>query len=196
MNRLQEFLDLYDSAETYILLEGKRNVLPEDQEKLVALGKLLASKSEHIIFRSGNASGADELFSKGVAEVEPSRLEVVTPYSGHRAKYNVAGEVHSLDDINVAEEPELIYHSKRHKSTSKLVDSYAAGKRDRFSMKAAYIIRDTVKVLGSSKIPKIKAGIFYDDLNEPMKGGTGHTMRVCVENDIPVITQEIWMNWL
>jgi hypothetical protein len=82
----------YDVAGSIVLLEGKREVLPEDEQKLVELGRMLAKNTELMRFRSGNAPGSDELFSRGVAEIDTSRLEVITPYSGHRAKYNVAGE--------------------------------------------------------------------------------------------------------
>ena len=55
-----DFKIKYDRPNTVVLLEGKRNVLPQDQQKLFELGKLLASKTNNIVFRSGNASGADE----------------------------------------------------------------------------------------------------------------------------------------
>jgi hypothetical protein len=78
----------------------------------------------------------------------------------------------------------------------KLVDQYVAGKKDRFSIKAAYIIRDTVKVIGTKDIPPATFGIFYDDLSDPVKGGTGHTMNVCRMNEVPLIDQKTWLDWL
>jgi hypothetical protein len=71
-----------------------------------------------------------------------------------------------------------------------------AGKKDRFTSKAAYIIRDTVKVVGTKSIPPADFGIFYDDLAAPMQGGTGHTMRVCIERQVPLIDQRTWFGWL
>ncbi|MBK8701150.1 MAG: hypothetical protein IPN29_17075 [Saprospiraceae bacterium] len=68
---LSTFLSQYDTPGSIGLLEGKRNVLEADKEKLVSLGKLITLKSRHITFRSGNAGGADEYFSAGVAEVDP-----------------------------------------------------------------------------------------------------------------------------
>ncbi len=42
---LHEFIDQYDKDNCVILLEGKRNVLDNDAEKLIALGKMLATKT-------------------------------------------------------------------------------------------------------------------------------------------------------
>jgi hypothetical protein len=38
-------------------------------------------------------------------------------------------------------------------------------------------------------------GIFYNDLNKPRSGGTGHTMKVCEQKGIPFIDQNIWFKW-
>lgn len=113
---LSEFIIRYDKDNSVVLLEGKRNVLEVDQENLIALGKLLASKSERMTFRSGNADGSDLLFSKGVSSVNPKRLQVITPYSGHRQKTNLAYDTINLDDINIASEPEVVYQSKTTKN--------------------------------------------------------------------------------
>jgi len=193
---LQNFIEKYDTDNAIVLLEGKRNVLKEDEQKLIDLGKLLASLTSKMTFRSGNADGADQFFSQGVALINPQRLQVITPYSSHRKKTNLAYDSISLDEINLTEEPEIVYHSKRHKKTQNLVEKYVAGNRDQFAKKAAYIIRDTVKVLGTQQIKPASFGIFYDDLSKPMDGGTGHTMRVCIENNIPQINQTTWFNWL
>ena len=66
-------------------------------------------------------------FSVGVSSVDNSRLQVVTPYTGHRKKTNEAYETISLDDINMATEPEVIYQSKQNKKTEKLIDQYVLG---------------------------------------------------------------------
>ena len=193
---LKQFINKYDLQDSVVLLEGKRNVLDADSAKLTALGKLLASRTKHITFRSGNASGADQLFADGVASVDNTRLQVITPYTGHRKKDNQAYSTISLDDINIVSEPELIYHSKSNKKTEKLIDQYVSGVKNRNTVKAAYIIRDTVKVLGSEGIPQANFGIFYDDLDKAMSGGTGHTMNVCLQNNIPIIDQISWIKWL
>ena len=40
---LTEFIEIYNCKKSIILLEGKRNVLESDKEKLIQLGSLLAS---------------------------------------------------------------------------------------------------------------------------------------------------------
>lgn len=87
---LNQFIADYDKDGSIILLEGKRNVLPEDVARLTQLGELLASKTKWMKFRSGNADGSDHYFSIGVSAVDHTRLQVITPYSGHRKKTNKA----------------------------------------------------------------------------------------------------------
>ncbi len=193
---LEEFINHFDKDNSIVLLEGKRVVLETDQEKLISLGKLLATTTSKMLFRSGNADGADYYFSLGVASVDKSRLQVITPYSGHRQKSNQAYNTISLDEINVVAEPEVVYQSKSNKKTEKLIDQYVSGARDRYSIKAAYIIRDTIKAIGTDKIKQATFGIFYDDLENPKEGGTGHTMTVCEKNNIPIIDQKVWYDWL
>jgi len=193
---LNEFISKFDTENSIVLLEGKRNVLHEDQEKLFALGKLLATKTSKMIFRSGNAEGSDQFFSDGVASVDNKRLEVIVPYSGHRQKTNKAYNTISLDEINIAADREAVLQSKNNKKTEKLIDKFVAGDKNKFTIKAAYIIRDTIKAIGTDGVSPASFGIFYDDLENPMCGGTGHTMNVCEQNNIPIIDQRIWFSWL
>lgn len=193
---LNEFISQYDKENAIVLLEGKRKVLKEDQPKLEALGKLLASKTSKMTFRSGNADGSDLYFSKGVSNVDAKRLEVITPYTGHRKKQNQAYKTYSLDDVNLVNEAEVVYQSKNNKKTEKLIDKYVSGDNNRYTIKAAYIIRDTIKAIGTDEIQPATFGIFYDDLDKPKTGGTGHTMQVCEQNNIPVIDQTLWLKWL
>lgn len=178
------------------MLEGKRSVAEADIPNLISLGKLLAEKTRFIVFRSGNAPGADEYFSQGVSSVNPSRLQVIIPYNGHRKKYNLAGYTLSLDQINMVAESELVYAAKNHSATSKLVDDFIEGKKNKNTIKAAYILRDTAKVLGYGDFRVATAGIFYDDLNNPETGGTGHTIGLCKKYQIPVFNQNTWFEWL
>jgi hypothetical protein len=193
---LQEFIKKFDNLHSVVLLEGKRNVLDVDKEKLTALGSLLASTTKNMVFRSGNAEGSDQLFSDGVTAVDNKRLQVITPYSGHREKTNQAYETISLDQINLTAEPEVVYHSKSNKKTEKLIDKFISGDKNRYTIKAAYIIRDTIKAIGTDEINPATFGIFYDDLDKPKEGGTGHTMKVCEQNNIPIIDQKTWFKWL
>jgi len=193
---LNEFISKYDNENAIVLLEGKRLVAEHETKLLVQLGELLATKTKNMMFRSGNADGSDYYFSLGVTSVDRTRLEVITPYDGHRKKTNLAYETISLGGINLVADSEVVYQSKSNKKFSKLVDQYVDGKRDQYSIKAAYIIRDTMKALGYNEIKPATFGIYYDDLSNPKQGGTGHTMNVCNQNDIPIIDQSIWFDWL
>ena len=194
---LTEFIEIYNCKKSIILLEGKRNVLESDKEKLIQLGSLLASCLPLATFRSGNADGADFYFSKGVLQVAPDRLQVITPYKNHRQKTNKANETISLDQIDLLNEPAVVYQSKNNKKTKSLIDKYVAGAIDRFSIKAAYIISDTIKVTGTkSGIPPIDFAFFYDDEQKPKTGGTGHTMDICEINNVDYLTQKQWYNWI
>ncbi|WP_291102939.1 MULTISPECIES: hypothetical protein [unclassified Flavobacterium] len=194
---LIEFIEIYNYKKSVILLEGKRNVLESDKEKLIQLGSLLATHLPLATFRSGNAVGADFYFSQGVLQVAPERLQVITPYDNHRQKGNNAYETISLDQIDLLNEPEVVYQSKNNKKTKSLIDKYVDGSKDRFAIKAAYIIRDTVKVTGTkSGIPPIDFAFFYDDEQKPKTGGTGHTMEVCEMNKVPYLTQKDWKKWI
>lgn len=191
-----EFIKKYDNGFSIILLEGKREVKEKDKNKLTELGKLLAKNTQKMIFRSGNADGADYYFSIGVSSIDKSRLQVITPYSNHRKKKNVAYETIPLDDINMLEEPEVIYQSKSNKKVEKIIDQFISGEVNRNSIKAAYILRDTIKVIGTKDVKPATFGIFYDDLANPCTGGTGHTMNVCKQNKVSIIDQMVWLKWL
>jgi hypothetical protein len=193
---LKDFIVQFDVAKSIVLLEGKRTVPDEDREKLFELGKLLAKSTQYITFRSGNAEGSDQLFSDGVVAIDSKKLQVITPYLGHRRVTNQAFETISLEEIDITSEPEVVFQSKANKKTSKLVDQFVSGEQNRVTIKAAYIIRDTIKAIGTSKIRPATFAIFYDDLTNPLSGGTGHTMNVCKQNNIPIVDQSIWFNWL
>lgn len=194
---LELFVEKYDLPGKIVLLLGKRNVLPEDVEKVTELGTKLTQATKHIIFRSGNASGSDELFVSGVSKIANERIQLITPYSGHRKK--TASKFYSipLDTVHVANEPDLLYHSKQDNKNKNLIERYEQGYRDTNAMKGAYLLRDTLMVVGAKGVNVKRAdfAIFYDDLSSPKKGGTGHTMKVCDSLGIPYITQKIWMDW-
>jgi len=193
---IDQLISAYDFPGSVVLLEGKRDVPDTEKERLIALGRLLAEQTTFILFRSGNAAGADFYFSQGVSEINPDRLQVITPYAGHRKKQNKAYHSISLDEVNLAKEPEVVYQSKQNKKTEKLIDRFVAGDKDKYAIKAAYILRDTVKVIGAEGISPANFAIFYDDLKNPMTGGTGHTMNICKQNEIEYIDQKIWFDWI
>ncbi len=192
----EQFIEMYDHPGSIILLEGKRIVADSDKDKLVSIGKLLAENSKHIIFRSGNASGSDLYFSEGVAKVDSQRLEVITPYEKHRVAHNIAGKTISLDKLDLSKEQKILDATRLNPKHGKFVDSYLAGVKNRFTVKVAYILRDTIKALGTTNIAPITAALFYDDLQKPLQGGTGHTMNVCKTYSIPLFNQTVWFDWV
>ena len=193
---LSDFINAYDFIGSIVLLEGKRKVNPSDKNSLILLGELLATRTKYIKFRSGNAPGADELFCKGISLVDNKRIELIIPDNMHRRKNRNGIEAISLDEINLLNEPEIVYQSKSNNKTRQLIDRYVNGYRDNITIKAGYIIRDTIKVLGIKGIHPASFGIFYDDLENPQTGGTGHTMKICELNNIPIINQCTWKKWL
>jgi len=193
---LDEFIQTYNCKNTVIVLEGKRKVLDSDVASLILLGEKLAELLPLVLFRSGNAEGADELFSQGVEKVDPARLHVLTPYSNHRARNNPDRKQYPLDTISLLKEPDLVYQSAKNQKMKSQVERYANGVRDKSSMMAAYIIRDTAKIIGTSEIEKATVALFYEDLENPLKGGTGHTIKTCMENNVPFFDQTTWMKWL
>ena len=92
---------------------------------------------------------------------------------------------------------EIISASDVARGFSTILTSITNHTKDKFAIKAAYILRDTIKVLGTnSGIQPITVALFYEDLENPMQGGTGHTQRVCFENNIQFINQTTFFDWL
>jgi hypothetical protein len=90
----------------------------------------------------------------------------------------------------------ILFGGKRAVRDNDHVNEYLVGKRNNLAMKGSYIIRDTVMVIGAQGVARVHCALFYDDLQNPKTGGTGHTMNVCKTNDIPVFDQCTWLNWL
>lgn len=197
INTLDDFIQNVDAANSICLLIGKRKVDEQHADSLVRLGALLASSTKLLQFRSGNAGGADELFTKGVIAVAPERMHLILSYTVHRKSARGQLKATALDEINLVEEPELVYKTKQvNTKNNSLIEKYTNGSRDRFAIKAAYLLRDSLMLLGSKKMPKATIVIYYDDLSNPLAGGTGHTVRLAINNGIVCLNQTRWMNWL
>jgi hypothetical protein len=194
---LNNFITKLDFEGSVVLLEGKREVIEADKIRLTDIARLLASKTKHIIFRSGNAGGADEYFAKGVLEVDPKRFQVIIPYGGHRGSNSADYQTISLDEINLAKEPDVMYSSKQNAKVKGLIEAFENGMNKKLSSKASYLIRDTIKVTGTKAgLAAAAFGIFYDDLRDPKSGGTGHTMKICEMKRVPYVDQRTWKKWL
>jgi hypothetical protein len=180
-----------------VLLEGSRTVAQDDTDKLKQLGSFIAREFPNALFRSGNADGSDTLFARGVEDIDPTRMQVVTPHVGHRKK-NIHSECYTfpLSESSSVHEAELAKYSNE--ATPK--NQTLIEKRHlvpRLKAKANYLLRDTLKVIGDQEqgLAPATVGLFYTK-PDPMEGGTGHTIRVCLNQKVPVFLQAQWFQWL
>lgn len=194
--QLENFISEFNKEGVIVLLEGKRKVLPEDEQKLEILSRMLAGRMPLAHFRSGNAGGADELFARGVTAIDSERFHVIIPDSNHRKRQREGITSYSLDDMQLTGEDRVIYESRKHQKTEKLLDRYLSGVRDKTTHYITPIIRDAVKVIGYGAIPPATVALFYDDLSDPENGGTGFTMKTCRDNGVPFFDQRVWFEWL
>ena len=188
---------LSQSSSPVVLLEGTRKVPEKDQARLTELGAFLAKDFPNALFRSGNADGSDTLFARGVESVDPTRMQVVTPTAGHRKK-NLHPEnyVVPLSAVSTVNEDSLAYHTNvATPKNQRIIDR--RNEVPQLKAKARYLMRDTLKVLGDEEngLTPASAAIFYTQ-PDPMSGGTGHTIRVCQQNNVPVFLQAHWWNWM
>ncbi len=181
-----------------ILLEGTRKVKPLVQSALTAFARQLAEEYPVAIFRSGNAAGSDELFAKGVESIDPARMEQMLPYPNcNKKRLHQQSRVLSLSELN-ADELQAIAELclTATPSYKNIVNAYLKTRqKNRFTVKAIYLLRDALKVTGVVRLGFKPAdfGIFYVDPEQPTGGGTGHTIRMCQLKNIPVVTQQEWL---
>jgi hypothetical protein len=194
---LDEFTTIVEtSPEAVVLLEGRRSILEQDAACATHTASMLVKRYPTLRFRSGNAEGADQAFSEGIAQVAPWRLQVVAPYAGHRKSARYSHAVYdSPESLSSVQEDEVAYKTAAASPKNKGL----IGKRDKtgaLAAKAAYLIRDTMKVTGHSELfPKPVCALFYVELNNPFAGGTGHTIRVCQQEGVPFAFQNSWQQW-
>ena len=188
---------LIEAAETpVILLEGRRSIPENEYDHARATAEFLAKKFPRARFRSGNATGSDEAFSKGVAAVDATRLQLVAPYATHRLKARFDGASYEYPEaLSDQQKKEMVQQSvlASPKTSSMMAQ---LGKKGAVAAKADYLLRDTMKVIGfSEEFPKATVALFYVDIDAPMDGGTGHTIRVCQQEGVPVAFQNAWKGW-
>lgn len=197
-----DFRKLIESRpQPVVLLEGRREIPQEHQARMVALAAYLAREFPTAIFRSGNAEGADEAFAEGVGETDRARLQLVV--SGSRTgatRSHAAAAVYSLDQVPADRSERLTSASKLASPANARLfeEGYRLNKNRQLAAKARYLLRDAMKVMGDESLGLAPAtvGVFYIDPLDPMAGGTGHTIRVCRQQNIPVVTQMEWWTWL
>lgn len=188
-------------ARPVLLLEGTRALPEADLVMVTAVGRILAERLPGVTFRSGNADGTDTAFSIGVTSVAPDRMEYVVPHPGMGWKRrHPGGRVVALDQVPASQEPELdLYTAQASPKTLRVLQAI----RERnvsgpIAAKAKYLLRDTLKVTGAPELDlaPATAALFYVNREDPLSGGTGHTIRVCLHRQVPVVFQHVWRNWL
>lgn len=194
-----QFTRLLSAAESpVVLLEGTRELPASHAPHLIRLAAHLARTFPLARFRTGNAKGSDAAFADGVASVDPTRLEFVVPYATHRSSHRpAAASATAIDDIPTDQVQEVMDATV---AASPQYQRVAVNYRQRIShprqlATAQLILRDTLKVTGGGSLVAPVAGIFFTNQADPNRGGTGHTMRVCHAQNVPVITQTDWLNW-
>ncbi len=72
-----DFISKYDFPGSIVLMVDKSDVKDDDKPLLTSLGHKLASSTKHMIFRSGNAKGADQFSLKVLSEIRSKLLEIL-----------------------------------------------------------------------------------------------------------------------
>lgn len=199
LNDLQAVLHGIDGP--VVLLEGRRKVADGDRKMLGDIARLLVRALPHATFRSGNADGSDTLFGDAVTDLCPERFEYVVPKeSMGRKRRNEAAYCIATSQLKAAAEERLVLcTNEASPDTERLVRAYTGElANSRLAAMGAYLIRDTLKVTGEAELGlrPASAAIFYGDLNDPLSGGTGHTIRVCMRRGVPFVLQDVWMQWV
>ncbi|ADH86225.1 hypothetical protein [Desulfurivibrio alkaliphilus] len=182
-----------------ILLEGTRKVPAEAAPRLISLATKLAELLPAAIFRSGNAEGSDTLFFKGLAEIDPNRREYILPYPGAgKKRLRPQARVFSLADLAPEELAEVAKVTlAASPDLQNLVQGFLERGRNRLTNKAMYLMRDALKVVGapSLELPPANFAFFFANPENPLAGGTGHTIRVCRDMGLPTFVQNELNNW-
>ena len=180
-----------------ILLEGSRNVLENDTDSVTNLAVKLAKRFPQALFRSGGATGSDELFAQGVLQVNQEKMQFVLPKS-RKTDFDKTN-MFFFDALPESEQEEIFtLTAKATPAYQPLINFYKKKKPGRAFYKTQYILRDALKVCGSETLKMSRAdfGCFYLNSDKPNGGGTGHTIRVCQLLDVPVFEQTDWLKWL
>ncbi len=184
-----------------LLLEGRRKVAAGDDLAMTKLARLLVEALPNVTFRSGNAEGSDTIFAKAVTTICPGRFEYVVPKASmgrkrrHEEAYCVAAS--QLDPS--AEDRLVLYTNEASPASERVIKAYTGEITNaRLAAMGGYLIRDTLKVTGDpeTNLHPATAAIFYADPDDPLAGGTGHTIRVCLKQNVPFVLQDVWRHWV
>ncbi len=125
--------------------------------------------------------------------MDAGRLQAVAPYSSHRQGLRYGRVVYDSAELLLPLQEESIAYKTRSATPThkRLIDN--PKQTGPSAAKAAYLIRDTMKVTGHSEaFPKPICALFFVGLDDPMAGGTGHTIRVLYQEGVPVVFQNSW----
>lgn len=195
---LKQYIEqLNTDKKAIVLLEGTRKLPEEEVPNLIAFAKKLAEDYPNLIFRTGNAGGSDEAFAKGIAMVDVSRLEYVLPNPNMgKKRLQKDARLLSLQELPQNELDFLMNKTLEATPNYKyLVECFRKGVKNRSAESAKLLIRDVLKIYGSAQNQYLPAdiAIFYVNNENPKGGGTGHTIRACEQNNIPVFRQTEWL---
>jgi hypothetical protein len=183
-------------SQPIILLAGSRKVPASHQEKLIMLAAFLANEFPHALFRSGNADGSDALFARGINAITPDHMQLITPTKGHRKTHrHPVNYAIPLETVSTVHEETLASHTNAATpENSRIIDK--RNEIPQLKSKALYLLRDTLMVLGDPEngLAPATVGLFFVD-GDPLSGGTGHTFRVCRQNQVPVFLPQDWWQW-
>lgn len=176
-----------------IVLEGTRK-LPENKKGILSeFAVELSQKIPNAIFRTGNAKGSDEAFAEGVIKNDAKRLQYIIPRENSRRKFRHKNSpFFSADKIPDHELKYLIEISNRASpKNSSMLNTALINKKGKAYELALYLIRDTMKICGSEYYNLAKADFAFFFVNEenPLSGGTGHTIQVCKLMNVKYKTQ-------
>jgi hypothetical protein len=199
--KLEDFIQQTGARENpVVLLEGIRALPAEDWDRVVAMGRTLAERMPNVIFRSGNAEGTDTAFAQGVTAVDSARMQYVGTHPGMgKKRRHPDAPVFSLSDIpDVADSEPGRATCEASPEYASLVAAYKkSGGKGRLAARASYLLRDALKVVGCGALGLAPAtgALFYVNADDPLSGGTGHTIRVCRLRGVKVLFQDEWMQW-
>jgi hypothetical protein len=183
-----------------LLLEGRRKVAAGDDEKMREVARLLVGALPGVTFRSGNAEGTDTIFAEVVTAICPERFEYVVPKEsmGRKRRHEQAYCIPANELKAAAEDRVVLYTNDASPGNERLIQAYTGAiPNARLAAKGAYLFRDTLKVTGAQELElrPATAAIFYADPDDPFSGGTGHTIRVCLQQGVPFVLQDVWGRW-
>ncbi|MFZ4594228.1 MAG: hypothetical protein ACOYOF_08225, partial [Verrucomicrobiaceae bacterium] len=140
-----------------------------------------------------------DAFAAGVALVPESKLDLVLPTAGMgRSRRPASAVCHVLDDLPLEERQHLARESLAvSPENHRIFDLYLRGQSGNPAYaKAQYLVRDALKVIGSParQLAPATLALFFVNPDSPAGGGTGHTIRLCTRQAVPMFTQQEWLS--